>query len=88
MAHNYDFNLLISDIGLPDGTGYDVITQLKGDCGQAFKAIALSGYGMSEDIEKSRSHGFDLHLTKPIDLNLLKEVMRKMRPPKKDGENL
>ncbi|PRP88229.1 response regulator receiver ATP-binding protein [Planoprotostelium fungivorum] len=88
MAHNYDFNLLISDIGLPDGTGYDVITQLKGDCGQAFKAIALSGYGMSEDIEKSRSHGFDLHLTKPIDLNLLKEVMRKMRPPKKEGENL
>ncbi len=59
-----NFNLLISDIGLPDGTGYELMNELKKR--GAVRGIALTGYGMAEDIARSREAGFITHLTKPI----------------------
>ena len=58
------FDLLISDIGLPDGTGYELLEHLRptGD----FVAVALTGYGMEDDVQRSRTAGFFTHLTKPI----------------------
>lgn len=64
VARSSTFDLLISDIGLPDGTGLDVISQMRR--GPEMKAIALSGYGMTQDRERSRSAGFDVHLIKPV----------------------
>jgi CheY-like chemotaxis protein len=59
------FDLLVSDIGLPDGSGNDLIRQLRGK-GHKLPSIALSGYGMEQDIKRSRAAGFQVHLTKPV----------------------
>jgi CheY-like chemotaxis protein len=67
--NGHSFDLIISDIGLPDGTGYDVIRHFKTRFN--VKGIAVSGYGMPEDIRKSMEAGFDEHLTKPVDLQKL-----------------
>jgi len=59
-----DFDFLISDIGLPDGDGFELMKEMRG-MGDV-RGIALTGYGMVEDIDRSRSAGFRVHLTKPI----------------------
>ncbi len=65
LADQHGFDLLISDVGLPDGSGHDLIRALRSR-GIAYPAIALSGYGQEEDIQRSREAGFAAHLTKPV----------------------
>jgi signal transduction histidine kinase len=60
-----EFDMLVSDIGLPDGSGDDIIRQLQ-EKGHKLISIALSGYGTEQDIARSRAAGFQLHLTKPV----------------------
>ena len=67
------FDVVLSDIGLPDGSGYDVITHAKQK--QSLKGVALTGFGMDEDIRRSREAGFDFHLTKPVDFHELRSVL-------------
>lgn len=70
------FDLLVSDLGLPDGTGHDLMRQLVA-AGQLIKAIAVSGYGTEDDIRKSLEAGFVEHLVKPINLpQLLATIQR------------
>lgn len=64
-----NFDLLISDIGLPDGSGHELMSELRER--SQMRGIALSGYGMDTDIAQSREHGFSAHLTKPIDIRAL-----------------
>jgi PAS domain S-box-containing protein len=68
-ASEADFDLIISDIGLPDGSGLELMRQIRDR--YAARGIALSGYGMEEDIRKSREAGFLAHLTKPVDFQKL-----------------
>ena len=78
-ARDYELDVLVSDIGLPDGTGIDLIhrlTKMKG--GQCFRAIALSGFGMHEDLERSKSAGFSEHLTKPVDFAVLERALNRI----------
>ena len=70
------FDVLISDIGLPDGSGLDLIRQLKSR--YPVKGIAVSGFGMEEDLNSSRSAGFSEHLVKPVDLGQLEMTLRKV----------
>ncbi len=70
------FDLLVSDIGLPDGTGIDVITHLRQD--SDIPAIALSGFGMEEDVARSRNAGFSDHLVKPINLKHFEAALQKL----------
>ena len=66
------FDLLISDIGLPDGTGWDVIAQRpRSD----IPAIALTGFGMEQDVARSLAAGFTEHLTKPVNFQKLEAVI-------------
>jgi two-component system CheB/CheR fusion protein len=58
------YDLLLSDLGLPDGSGHDLMRQLR-QRGHRFPGIALSGYGQEEDIQRSHEAGFVAHLTKP-----------------------
>jgi PAS domain S-box-containing protein len=67
-------DLVLSDLGLPDGTGLDLMSELHGRYG--VKGIALSGYGMEEDVRKSLEAGFDRHLTKPINLQALQTAIQ------------
>ncbi|HEX2224597.1 MAG TPA: ATP-binding protein [Thermoanaerobaculia bacterium] len=70
-------DLVLSDLGLPDGTGYDVMRDLSHRYG--LTGVALSGYGMEDDIRRSHESGFCLHLTKPVTLQTLEEAIRKCR---------
>ncbi|MDB5351820.1 MAG: domain S-box [Planctomycetota bacterium] len=72
-GHPDAFDLIISDIGLPDGNGADLIRTLQSR--HPFPAIALTGYGMDDDIARSLSAGFLSHLTKPIDFRALETVI-------------
>ena len=67
------FDLLISDLGLPDGTGLDLMRQIREK--HAITGICLSGYGMDQDIIQSREAGFVEHLIKPVDLPRLKSAI-------------
>ena len=73
LAERETFDLLVSDIGLPDGTGLDVIRHINQR--QPLKAIAISGFGQEEDLQRSREAGFTLHLTKPVNVNTLREAI-------------
>jgi PAS domain S-box-containing protein len=66
--------LLISDIGLPDGTGYEIMAAARRKNG-AVKGIALTGYGTEEDVQKSQAAGFALHLTKPVTIQALNHAL-------------
>ena len=69
------FDLLLSDIELPDGTGLQLMREIKANGRMA--GVAMSGFGGEEDLRQSREAGFFDHLTKPIDLNRLDEAIRR-----------
>jgi CheY-like chemotaxis protein len=65
--------VLLCDIGLPDGTGYELVSQAKSK--QPLKAVALTGFGTEDDIRRSKEAGFDFHLVKPVDLHELQTIL-------------
>ena len=73
------FDLLISDLGLPDGSGTDLLGELlrRSAVGKV-KAIALSGYGMEQDLQRTRDAGFSEHLIKPVDMDKLQAVVQRL----------
>ncbi|HTL28987.1 MAG TPA: ATP-binding protein [Tepidisphaeraceae bacterium] len=75
-AQTEQFDLVISDLGLPDGSGLELMRQLRDQHG--LKGICLSGFGMDEDIARSAEAGFYHHLTKPIDVNQLESVIESL----------
>ena len=68
--------MLISDIGLPDGSGLQLTEELLKR--RPIKGIALSGFGMEEDVKKSKQAGFYEHLTKPINFKRLKTAIQQL----------
>lgn len=76
LATDFPFDVLISDIGLPDGDGYDICQRLKST--RHFYAIALTGLGMEEDIARARTAGFDEHLTKPVQFARLESLIARV----------
>jgi signal transduction histidine kinase/CheY-like chemotaxis protein len=73
LAGHEPFDLVISDLGLPDQSGLEMMKQLRDKFG--LKGIAVSGYGMNDDVERSREAGFFHHLTKPISMVGLRKVV-------------
>src|SRR2546430_4532763 len=71
-----DFDLLISDIGLPDRTGYELMRELRSS--KALPGIALSGFGTEQDVKEARAAGFSEHLTKPINFERLEEAIKNL----------
>jgi PAS domain S-box-containing protein len=72
----FGFDILISDLGLPDGSGHDLMRDFA--CRHPVPGIALSGYGMSDDIQNSLAAGFSKHMTKPVDWHELKTAIEKL----------
>lgn len=72
--HAEEFDVILSDIGLPDGSGYALIAQAK-QKQPSVRAIALTGFGTEQDARFSREAGFDFHLTKPLDFHELRTVL-------------
>lgn len=82
MKRNKDFQLLISDIGLPDGNGYDLMKEFRKKFGA--KGIALTAYGSEQEIAQSQSSGFTAHLTKPVRLEALENALTAALKPSAD----
>jgi PAS domain S-box-containing protein len=70
------FDLVVSDVGLPDGSGLDLMRKLVSDHG--LRGIALSGFGTDADIEQSLAAGFSRHLVKPINVAALRKTILEM----------
>jgi signal transduction histidine kinase/CheY-like chemotaxis protein len=70
------FDILISDLGLPDGSGHDLMRNLTRH--HRIPGIALSGYGMDDDIQNSIAAGFSRHMTKPVDWQELQVAIQKV----------
>jgi len=69
-------DVVLCDIGLPGLNGYEVVTELRRHAETAgARVIALTGYGTEEDRRKSKLAGFDLHLVKPVDPNVLQGLL-------------
>jgi PAS domain S-box-containing protein len=73
MIATHRFDVVLCDIGLPDGTGYDIVSQARQK--GPIKAVAITGFGADEDIRRSKKAGFDFHLIKPIDVDELQGVL-------------
>jgi PAS domain S-box-containing protein len=73
LAMSRSFDLLITDIGLPDGNGYDLMSELCKN--NPLRGIALTGYGMEHDVARSENAGFDAHLTKPVRIQSLEAAL-------------
>ena len=78
-ANEAEFDLLISDIGLPDRSGYELMQELR--TSKALRGIALSGFGMENDISRARAAGFSEHLTKPINFERLEQTIHSLLDP-------
>jgi CheY-like chemotaxis protein len=68
-----EFDVVLCDIALPDGNGYDVIVEAKRK--RPVKGVAISGFAAPADIERGRTAGFDFHLAKPVDFHELRSVL-------------
>ena len=76
LLESKEFDLVLSDIDLPDGGGYNVVSQAKRK--QLVKAVALAEFSTDEDIRRSKEAGFDYHLTKPVDFFELRIVLNQV----------
>lgn len=76
IINSKEFDVVLCDIALPDGSGYDVIAEAKQK--RPVKAVALSGFAATEDIERGKEAGFDFHLAKPVDFHELRSVLGKI----------
>lgn len=74
-------DLIVSDIGLPDGTGHDLLRQVRETLRLETPAIAITGFGMEEDVGRARAAGFALHLTKPVHLQQVREAVQQALGP-------
>jgi len=76
LAENEEFDLVVSDLGLPDESGFELMEQLRDKYG--LPGIAMSGYGMEQDILRSKNSGFVEHLIKPISIPQLESTIRRV----------
>ena len=75
-AENARFDIVISDLGLPDGTGFQLMEELRNTYN--LRGIALSGYGMDEDLKRAHDAGFAVHLIKPVDFDQLRQAVNEV----------
>jgi CheY-like chemotaxis protein len=67
--------VVVVDIGLPDLDGYGVAEQVRESLGSSVYMVALTGYGQPEDQQRALDAGFDVHMTKPVDVALLQHLI-------------
>ncbi len=75
LAAREAFDLLLSDLGLPDGSGIELMRELRRR-GSKLPGIALSGYGQDHDVRQSLEAGFAAHVLKPVDIDRLLNVLQ------------
>lgn len=83
-ARQQEFDAVVSDLGLPDGTGIELMTILRAEHG--LTGVALSGYGTEEDMRRTKNAGFAAHLVKPVNFEELKRALKSLAARKAQGE--
>jgi CheY-like chemotaxis protein len=78
IASSQHFDLLLSDIGMPDGSGLELMQSLRPS---GIKGIAISGHGTDEDLKRSREAGFSDHITKPVSIDDLEATIQQLQGP-------
>jgi signal transduction histidine kinase/CheY-like chemotaxis protein len=79
IASEHEFDVIISDISMPEMDGFEFLERLRKIAGrQDVPVVAITGFGRHDDIERARAAGFYSHLTKPIDLRALTEVLEQL----------
>jgi CheY-like chemotaxis protein len=78
LLHTEKFDILLTDLGLPDGDGSQLMGQIRA-AGLPIRGIVLSGYGMESDVRRTRAAGFDAHLVKPVTAEQLLDVLLEVR---------
>jgi len=76
LASTMSFDVIISDLRLPDASGYELMKQLRAT--SPVKGIAMSGWSRDEDLVRSREVGFSAHLTKPVHVHQLEQAIRRV----------
>jgi CheY-like chemotaxis protein len=76
LASQNEFDVIVSDVGLPDGTGYELMEHMRSR--YAMKGIAVTGSGRASDVERGRRAGFSVHLTKPVTLRKLEDALEQV----------
>ena len=71
------YDLVVSDLGLPDGSGLDLMRQLREQDARV-PGICMSGFGMESDVRASQEAGFSEHLIKPVDMQQLHAAIRRL----------
>jgi len=79
----YEPHVVLSDLGLPDIDGFAFAEHVRaGKTARASKTllVAISGFGSARDKTRARAAGFDAHLTKPLDIHALEDLLRERLP--------
>lgn len=76
LANEQPFDIVLSDVGLPDASGYELMAQLRDRF--AMKGIAVTGSGRASDVERGRAAGFSAHLIKPFSMRSLERALEEI----------
>ena len=75
-AHRLRPDAVLLDIGLPGLNGYEVCSRIRNEpWGKQITLVAITGWGQDEDLHRSREAGFDAHMVKPVDFDVLLELL-------------
>lgn len=77
IVERHTFDLIVSDVGLPDGTGLDLMRAIRQQ-NPDIRGIAVSGFGMEEDVKRSLEAGFARHLVKPVSFRMLRDTINEV----------
>ncbi len=79
LARDNHFDLVISDIGMPEMNGYELAEALRSQPGyEAVPMVAVTGYSMFDDRKRSLAAGFNAHVTKPIDPRAFLDLIQQL----------
>jgi CheY-like chemotaxis protein len=77
IAEEYRPELVLCDIGLPGIDGHEVARRLRAAYQDTMRLVAVTGHGRDEDFERSRESGFDEHVVKPVDPDMLRRLLER-----------
>jgi PAS domain S-box-containing protein len=78
LVRHHDFDLIISDISMPEMDGYQLLQEIRALSSKRVPALALTGYGRPSDVDRAQAAGFAEHLTKPLDIERLLGIVRRL----------
>jgi two-component system CheB/CheR fusion protein len=88
LANEREFDVILSDISMPEMDGFEFLRRLRElDGREHVPVVAITGFGRSGDVERARAAGFYSHLTKPLNLEALTEVLEQLAS-RKNGDHL